>query len=163
MGSNPSQFTGSRLPVENVSWDDVQIFIQKLNVATGKQYRLPTEAEWEYACRAGTTEDRYGSIDSIGWHLGNSGFRTHEVGGKTPNGFGLYDMLGNVWEWCADWFGPYPAESITNPKGPASGKNRVGRGAGFANDGENGFRCALRGNFPSDGSFMTGFRLLLED
>jgi formylglycine-generating enzyme required for sulfatase activity len=118
MGSNPSYFKGARLPVEKLTWPDVQAYIQKLNEMTGKRYRLPTEAEWEYACRAGTTGDRYGDLDSIAWYSGNSGHLTHEVGGKAPNGFGLFDMLGNVYEWCSDCFEPYSPEPVINPKGP---------------------------------------------
>jgi formylglycine-generating enzyme required for sulfatase activity len=118
MGTNPSSFRGDRLPVENLQWDDVQPFIQRLNELTGKRYRLPTEAEWEFACRAGTTGDRYGDLNSIAWYNGNSGGTTHEVGGKLPNFFGLYDMLGNAFEWCSDWFGDYTADPQINPKGP---------------------------------------------
>lgn len=117
MGSNPSYFRGARLPVEKLTWLDVQAYIQKLNQATGKRYRLPTEAEWEYACRAGTTGDRYGEPDSIAWYSRNSDGRTHEVGGKAPNAFGLYDMLGNVYEWCAECYGPYSPEPAINPRG----------------------------------------------
>ena len=117
MGSNPSLFKGARLPVENLTWNDVKIYIQKLNEATGKKYRLPTEAEWEYACRAGTTGDRYGELNSIAWYSSNSDAHTHEVGGKAPNAFGLYDMLGNVYEWCAECYEPYSPEPVTNPKG----------------------------------------------
>ncbi len=134
MGKNPSNFKGEYLPVERVSWDDIQDFIKKLNQRdTGKDYRLPSEAEWEYACRAGTTT-RYHSgngksnLDRVGWYRGNSGSKTHPVGQKVPNGFGLYDMHGNVWEWCQDWFGIYPSSSITDPRGPLTGSYRVARG-----------------------------------
>jgi formylglycine-generating enzyme required for sulfatase activity len=131
MGSKPSSFAGSRLPVERVNWIDVQEFIQKLNQMTGKNYRLPTEAEWEYACRAGSTGDRYGPIDSIAWYHNNSGDKTHEVGLLAPNAFGLYDMLGNVWEWVADWYGPYSPGAEINPKGPSSGTSRLNRGGSW--------------------------------
>jgi formylglycine-generating enzyme required for sulfatase activity len=118
MGTNPSYFKGARLPVDNLTWPDVQVYIGKLNAATGKGYRLPTEAEWEYACRAGTTGDRYGNLEAIAWHLGNSRDTTHEVGGKAPNAFGLFDMLGNVLEWCADCYTRiYQPESVVNPRG----------------------------------------------
>ncbi|MCX6560596.1 MAG: SUMF1/EgtB/PvdO family nonheme iron enzyme [Candidatus Aminicenantes bacterium] len=118
MGTNPSVFRGDRLPVDNLQWDDCQAYIEKLNAATGKRYRLPTEAEWEFACRAGTTGDRYGELNSIAWYNGNSGGTTHDVGGKQPNGYGLYDMLGNAFEWCWDWYGDYTADTQINPKGP---------------------------------------------
>jgi len=117
MGSNPSYFKGARLPVESVTWPAVKAFIERLNELTGKRYRLPSEAEWEYACRAGTAGDRYGDLDAIAWYSGNSGHITHEVGGKAPNAFGLYDMLGNVYEWCAECYAPYSAEPATNPRG----------------------------------------------
>jgi len=117
MGSNPSMFKGSRLPVENVTWQAVQIYIDTLNDMTGKRYRLPTEAEWEYACRAGTTGDRYGDLDAIAWYPANSGGLTHEVGGKAPNAFGLYDMIGNVYEWVRECYGPYSPEPVVDPKG----------------------------------------------
>jgi len=117
MGSNPSMFKGSRLPVENVTWAAVQIYISTLNDATGKRYRLPTEAEWEYACRAGTTGDRYGDLDAIAWYPANCGGTTHEVGGKAPNAFGLHDMLGNVWEWVRECYGPYSPEPVVDPRG----------------------------------------------
>ena len=107
MGSNPSRFAGcGNCPVERVSWDDAQQFIQGLNAREGPAvYRLPTEAEWEYAARAGTTGDRYGNLDAIAWYGQNSGGRTHPVGGKPPNAWGLHDMLGSVWEWVHDWYG----------------------------------------------------------
>jgi formylglycine-generating enzyme required for sulfatase activity len=99
MDGNPSRFKGDRLPVEKVSWDDTQEFLIK-----SKGLRLPTEGEWEYACRGGTTSSRYGELDAIGWYEGSSGSKSHPVGGRRANGFGLHDMLGNVWEWCSDWY-----------------------------------------------------------
>jgi|GEM_PF-1151524 len=135
MGNNPSNIKkGDDYPVEQVSWNDVQAFFQKLNTLDpGKNYRLPTEAEWEYACRAGTTSERYGDLDAIAWHRGNAGERTHPVGGKQPNAWGLYDMLGNVWEWCADWYGEnyYASSPSTDPRGPSSGPRRVLRGGSW--------------------------------
>jgi formylglycine-generating enzyme required for sulfatase activity len=133
MGSNPSHFKdcGGNCPVEEVSWDDAQDFINKLNENNdGFKYRLPTEAEWEYACRAGTTGDYAGNLKKMAWYLINSGFKTHPVGGKQPNGFGLYDMHGNVSEWCQDWYDEdyYASSPATDPQGPSSGHRRVLRG-----------------------------------
>jgi formylglycine-generating enzyme required for sulfatase activity len=104
MGTNPSNFKGDNLPVENVSWNDATEFCRKLSQMTGREYRLPSEAEWEYACRAGTTGDYAGNLDAMAWYFSNSGSQTHPVGQKQPNSFGLYDMHGNVWEQCEDWY-----------------------------------------------------------
>ena len=136
MGSNPSYFEGDDLPVENVSWDDCQEFIRKLNSLTGQNFRLPTEAEWEFACRGGNNSRGYkysGSnyIDNVAWYDGNSGDKTHPVATKSPNELGIYDMSGNVWEWCADWYGDYSSGRQTNPKGPYDGSRRVYRGGGW--------------------------------
>ena len=133
MGSNPSRFKGDYLPVEYVSWDDCQEFIEKLNYLTGQNFRLPTEAEWEFACRGGNNSRGYkysGSnyIDNVAWYDGNSGGKTHPVATKSPNELGIYDMSGNVWEWCADWYGDYSSGAQTNPKGPYDGSVRVIRG-----------------------------------
>ena len=135
MGSNPSSFKGDNLPVENVSWNDVQEFLRKLNAMTGKRYRLPTEAEWEFAARGGNSSRGYkysgsNSIGSVAWYYGNSGNRTHAVGTKSPNELGIYDMSGNVYEWCQDWYSSsyYGSSPRTNPKGPNSGSYRVVRG-----------------------------------
>ena len=137
MGSNPSKFTGSgQLPVEYVSWDDCQTFITKLNELTGMQFRLPTEAEWEFAARGGNSSQHYkysgsNNIDDVAWYSNNSNRNTHEVGTKAPNELGLYDMSGNVREWCQDWYGSYNSSAQTNPTGPTSGSNRVNRGGGW--------------------------------
>lgn len=143
MGKNPSSHKrcGETCPAEEVSWEDAQQFIQKLNQKEGtNKYRLPTEAEWEYACRAGSTTafpnggitklqcDREDNLDSIGWYCGNSNNMIQPVARKKPNAWGLYDMHGNVQEWCQDWFGVYPYDEVTNPKGPPSGSYRVMRG-----------------------------------
>jgi sulfatase modifying factor 1 len=135
MGSNPSLFKGRTLPVEKVSWHDVQGFLSRVNGASPVlSVRLPTEAEWEYGCRAGTPGARYGMLDAVVWYKGNSGGQTHPVGGKTPNAWGLYDMLGNVWEWCSDWFADYPTGRVVDPTGPASGSLRVRRGGSWNGD-----------------------------
>jgi len=135
MGNNPSHLSncGDNCPVEQVSWNDCQEFIRKLNQREGNgTYRLPTEAEWEYACRAGTTGPYYTDLDRAGWYSGNSNNRTHPVAQKTPNAWGLYDMHGNVWEWCQDWRVDYPGGSVTDPKGPSSGNYRVIRGGSWS-------------------------------
>ena len=166
MGSNPSDFQGDNLPVENVSWDDCQEFIVKLNHRDrGTNYRLPTDSEWEYACRAGTTTrfNLGGSdsdLDCAGWYNGNSDSKTHPVGQKQANSWGLYDMHGNVWEWCEDWYDAYPSGSVTNPHGPSSGSNRVNRGGGWRSYAQN-CRSANRGsNDPSYRYYGLGFRLV---
>ena len=145
-GTNPSRFSGcGRCPVEKVSWNDAQEFIRRLNArAGGTRYRLPTEAEWEYAARAGTVGDRYGNVDAIAWHEDNSGERTHPVGQKAPNAWGLHDMLGNVYEWVQDRNGGYPGGLVTDPAGPSSGSFRVYRGGSWI-DGAGYCRASYRG------------------
>jgi formylglycine-generating enzyme required for sulfatase activity len=151
MGSNPSRFKDDQRPVEQVSWNDCQEFITKLNSLTGQQFRLPTEAEWEYAARGGNQSKGYtysgsNNIEDVAWY---SGSMTHWVATKSPNELGIYDMSGNVWEWCQDWFGSYSSSSQTNPTGPSSGYNRVYRGGGW-NDFARSYRVANR-NFASPG------------
>jgi formylglycine-generating enzyme required for sulfatase activity len=134
MGNNPSNFKGADRPVENVSWNDVQDFLQRLNAKNdGYRYRLPTEAEWEYAARAGNTSARYGDLQAVAWYDDNSGNETHPVGQKQPNAWGLYDMLGNVRGWTADWYEEnyYQHSPSTDPQGPSSGQFRVLRGGSF--------------------------------
>ena len=137
MGTNPSKFENcDDCPVESVSWLEVQDFISKLNSLTGKTYRLPTEAEWEYAARGGNQSNDYlysgsNNIDAVGWYYKNSGSRTHPVGKKDPNELGLYDMSGNVWEWCWDWLGDYPENSEKDYAGPSKGSYRVLRGGSW--------------------------------
>ncbi len=136
MGSNPSHFKGcDNCPVELVSWDDVQEFISRLNQQTGQHYRLPTEAEWEYAARGGNNSrgNKYSgsnTINDVAWYGSNSNSKTHEVGTKQANELGIYDMTGNVWEWCSDWYSDSyysKYDNKTNPKGPESGTYRVVR------------------------------------
>jgi formylglycine-generating enzyme required for sulfatase activity len=154
MGSNPSYFSncGDGCPVEQVSWNDVQEFISRLNQREGTdKYRLPTEAEWEYAARAGSQADRYGDIDDIAWYVGNSGNKSHLVGQKRPNALGLYDMLGNVWEWCKDWKGDYSTGSVTDPIGPTLGLRRIYRGGGWGIEASSSMppgTLALAGHIP---------------
>lgn len=155
-GDKPSRIIGEDHPVEQVSWDDCRKFIGKLK---DHSCRLPTEAEWEYACRAGTTGEYAGELDPAGWYFGNSGNTTHPVGRKEANAWGLCDMHGNVWEWCADWYDGYPEGLTVDPTGPASGEFRVFRGGGWyfvAGD----CRSARRGKFIPGGRFFDlGFRL----
>ena len=136
MGSNPSEFKGDNLPVEQVSWNDGQEFISKLNRMTGRKFRLPTEAEWEYAARGGKKSRGYqysgsSNISDVAWYDGNSGSKTHPVGTKQANELGIYDMTGNVWEWCQDRYGSYVSSSQKNPTGTVRGSNRVYRGGGW--------------------------------
>ena len=165
MGGNPSCFKkcGSESPVEWVSWWDTRKFIEKLNEresGSGYGYRLPTEAEWEYAARAGTVGPRYGKLDSIAWYGANSGGRTHPVGQKQANQWGLHDMLGNVWEWTLDWYGRYPSGSVTDPEGPESGSYLVMRGNSW-DDGAGFVRSASRhSQSPDFRYFNTGLRLV---
>ena len=139
MGNNPSYFRGDNFPVEYVSWDDCQKFISKLNSLTGQNFRLPTEAEWEFAARGGNNSNHYqysgsNELGDVAWYAGNRGDKTHVVATKQPNELGLYDMSGNVWEWCSDWYGNYSSSSQTNPTGPNSGSYRVIRGGCWGSD-----------------------------
>ncbi|MGN1235902.1 MAG: formylglycine-generating enzyme family protein [Bacteroidaceae bacterium] len=164
MGNNPSRFKGDNNPVEQVSWNDCQEFISKLNSITGKIFRLPTEAEWEYAARGGKESKGYqysGSnyLDDVAWYTDNSGSKTHIVKTKQPNELGIYDMSGNVWEWCQDWKGSYSTGSQTNPKGPSSGSHRVNRGGSWFN-----FARLCRSAYRDDstpGSRLSGLGLRL--
>ena len=168
MGSNPSKFKGSKLPVEQVSWDYCQAFINKLNEKTGKTFRLPTEAEWEYAARGGKKSKGYtysgsNTLDDVAWYSDNSGKTTHEVGTKQANELGIYDMSGNVWEWCQDWYGEtyYENSPSTDPLGPDSDSYRVLRGGSWWDDARD-CRVANRGrNLPSYRYSLIGFRLAL--
>lgn len=166
MGSNPSSFTGNRRPVERVRWYDCQEFIEKLNVLTGEKFRLPTEAEWEYAARGGNKSKGYAYAGSdnvwdVAWYSSNSDGTTHEVKGKLPNELGLHDMSGNVWEWCSDWYGSYFEESQTDPQGLTSSFVRVYRGGGWNNNADY-CRCAERNNrTPTFSTDNLGLRLAL--
>ncbi|WP_019613902.1 SUMF1/EgtB/PvdO family nonheme iron enzyme [Psychromonas ossibalaenae] len=165
MGSNPSSFTGNSRPVENVSWNDAQNFIRKLNQKSGRKYRLPTEAEWEYAARSGGKKEKYAGSSSAekgAWYSDNSGQKTHFVGQKSANGLGLYDMSGNVWEWCVDGFSEsfYSQSPRNNPQGPAADSDRVSRGGSWISD-QHGVRTARRNiNKRDHQSNSIGFRLV---
>jgi len=174
MGDNPSSHKrcGDRCPVEQVSYEDAQRFIRELNLKEGTdRYRLPTEAEWEYACRAGSTKalpngtitrfqcDLDDNLNAISWYCGNAQDQVHPVTGKNPNAWGLYDMLGNVQEWCRDWFGPYPADEVVDPNGPQKGTYRVMRGGAWFSPARD-VRCASRFGSPPPYRFRhIGFRL----
>ena len=167
MGSNPSYFRGNmQRPVEQVSWDDCQTFIQKLNALTGANFRLPTEAEWEFAARGGRNSRGYqysgsSNLGDVAWYRDNSSDTTHPVKTKSPNELGIYDMSGNVWEWCQDWYGDYSSSSQTNPTGPSTGSDRVFRGGSW-NSLARRCRSALRnGLTPSNGISFLGLRLVL--
>ena len=168
MGSNPSYVKGDNRPVEYVSWHDCQTFINRLNSLTGKRFRLPTEAEWEFAARGGNKSCGYqysGSdeLSDVAWYKHNCGECTHPVKTKLPNELGIYDMTGNVWEWCSDWDGPYSAANQTNPDGPSSGTHRVNRGGGWRTAADRS-RITYRGNdLPETREIGLGLRLALSE
>ena len=168
MGSNPSHFKGEKLPVESVSWFDCQDFAQKLSDMTGRRFRLPTEAEWEYAARGGKKGKRYkysgGNIlNQVGWYNENSGGVSHEVGKKSPNELGIYDMSGNIWEWVQDWKGDYTKNDQINPKGPETGIERVCRGGGWNREIDRA-RVSYRGDDQATLRYCSlGLRIALEE
>ena len=168
MGHNPSYFKkGDTFPVEEVSWDDAKAFIAKLNPMGSAKFRLPTEAEWEYACRSGGKAEKYAGgdeLDRVAWWSGNSGVSTHAVGTKVPNGLGLFDMSGNVWEWVEDVYSPsaYSSHPRENPMNTGRGSHRVLRGGSWHYEAD-GARCSRRGDGPPDfGGSYRGFRLVRE-
>ena len=183
MGKNPSYFKGDNLPVERVSWKDCQKFISKLNKITGKMFRLPTEAEWEYAARGGKKSRGYqysgsSNLSDVAWYEGNSGRKTHAVawyednsgkkthavGSKQSNELGIYDMSGNVWEWCQDWYGNYSRSSQTNPTGATSGSYRVNRGGSWGDLTARGCRSSYRSRDSPGGRYsLLGLRLVLSE
>ena len=189
MQKKPSNFVGDNLPVEQVSWYDAVAFCNALSLKEGmipcytiygsqiscnfasNGYRLPTEAEWEYACKSGKSTDFYNgnllskyndiNLNNIGWYTGNSNNTTHPVGQKQPNSFGLYDMNGNVWEWCWDWYGSYYNTAIPDPIGPSSGSYRIFRGGGWTSDAvycRNSYR--LNNYSPYSTEDFIGFRVV---
>jgi len=167
MGTNPSAFRAADQPVDSVSWNDCQEFIRRLNtLPVGGRYRLPTEAEWEYACRAGTSS-RFNlggadtALDRAGWYSGNSGDTTHPAGWKQPNALGLYDMHGNVWEWCQDWYAAYPWEA-TDPAGPSSGAYRVLRGGSWRDNAGNCRSASRNYDDPAYKKHNFGFRVVCD-
>jgi formylglycine-generating enzyme required for sulfatase activity len=168
MGHNPSQFDGAELPVDRVTWDEADAFCKKLSALTGKAYRLPTEAEWEYACRAGSTTawsfgDAERDLERYAWFDTNGRKQTHAVGARKPNAWGLYDMHGNVWEWCSDWYDAayYASGPATDPRGPATGEMRVMRGGSYGAD---AVSCRSSNRFYATSDqrlFATGVRVVL--
>jgi formylglycine-generating enzyme required for sulfatase activity len=177
IGKNPSYYQGAivgnenaDLPVEQVSWDDAVEFCKKLSelpeeIKAGRVYRLPTEAQWEYACRAGSKtaysfDDEEGLLPEHGWFNRNSSNRTHTVGLLEPNAWGLYDMHGNVWEWCSDWYEEYPKGAVGDPTGPSKGAHRVFRGGSWNSEAANCWSGLRSSSVPSLRSNI-GFRLAL--
>ncbi len=170
VGNNPSHLKGNtNRPVEQVNWNDAMFYCNALTyrerlagrITEHQAYRLPTEAEWEFAARAGTTGPQYGELNSIAWWAGNSGGLPQTVMQKAPNAWGLFDMIGNVWEWCADWYGPYPTESVTDPRGPELGPFRVARGGSWLGETRHS-RSAGRGQVdPYYKDNNLGFRVVL--
>ena len=158
MNTEPSYFKGDQLPVEQVSWYEAVKYCEAIGG------RLPTEAEWEYAARAGSTSARYGDLDAIAWYDKNSGSTTHAVGGKQPNQFGLFDMLGNVWQWTADWYGEkyYTSQASIDPPGPTSGQDRVLRGGSWLYDSQYARASYRVGDEPSSRNDYLGFRCVGE-
>ena len=164
MGNNPSGDIGPKLPVTDVSWNHCQEFIKKLNASTKGGYRLPYEAEWEYACRAGTkTEYSFGDVitsKDANYRDVSKIDKLIEVGSYKSNAFDLYDMHGNVWEWCEDWYEDYPEGAVTDPKGPVTGAFRVLRGGSFNLNGSEGRSSNRNNNSPSSRNYFgSGFRL----
>jgi sulfatase modifying factor 1 len=173
MGKNPAVRKGKKLPVENVRWLDCQEFLQKMGKKDGRAYRLPTEAEWEYACRAGTTtafsfgetiSTQQANYDGVAYGAGKRGTarkKTTPVDTFPPNKWGLRDMHGNVYNWCADWYGPYPTGDVVDPKGPATEGDRVMRGGSFVSNPPN-LRSACRHPYaPIYATYNVGFRVAL--
>ena len=180
MGTNPSYFNGADLPVEMVSWDDAKALCKKLTelersagrLPEGYEYNLPTEAQWEYACRAGTRsalnsgqnltdKEECPEMDEVGWYGGNSDFQTHPAGQKQPNAWGLYDMHGNVCEWCLDWYDDYPADAVTDPTGPDAGSYRILRGGANGDDAQDCRSAARSHTSPGSNFDFCGFRVAL--
>jgi formylglycine-generating enzyme required for sulfatase activity len=177
MGTNPSEFKadGEDAPVECVSWEQAMEFCRRITqqernqqrLPPGYVYTLPTESQWEYACRAGSTTifyngDQESDLAKAAWYKGNAGGTTHPVGQREPNAWGLYDMLGNLWQWCYDWYGPYPAGDVVDPAGPATGTKRTNRGGSWDNFPG---RCCCAARSPDApgmlGNTALGFRLAL--
>lgn len=166
MGNNPSNIQGDNLPVENVTWEDVQTFISILNEKSGLNYRLPTEAEWEFAVKGGNKSEKFtysgnSVLSACGWYYSNSEATTHEVGSKIPNELGIYDMSGNVREWCNDWFGYYSSSMDDNPQGAYDGNMKVNRGGSWTTPAVNCRNTYRHTDYPYEKALDLGFRLVL--
>lgn len=174
MGNNPAHFQGADRPVELVAWAEAMEYCRKLTgrerragrLPAGHEYTLPTEAQWEYVCRAGTTGDHAGVPAALAWHKSNAGDQTHPVGQKQPNAWGLHDMHGNVWEWCLDWYaekgyGMYKGASVTDPTGPAAGTLRVSRGGSWFSTAPFCRSADRNWNSPGRRDYVLGFRVVL--
>jgi formylglycine-generating enzyme required for sulfatase activity len=167
MAENPSEFKGDKLPVETVSWDDCAKFLANLRalepaaMPANYDFSLPTEAQWEYACRAGTTTAYAGEREAMAWSSENSGRTTHAVGTKQANNWGLFDMAGNVWEWCQDWYGAYSPAPVLDPRGAAPSRGRVLRGASWSYNAPHCRSAYRRYGTPSDTNSNFGLRLAL--
>jgi formylglycine-generating enzyme required for sulfatase activity len=167
MGKNPSHFKGPKLPVDTVSWNDCQQFFAKLREKTGRTFSLPTEAQWEYACRAGSKArwrfgDQPDALVDYAWFNKNSGNVTHPVGTKKPNAWGVHDLYGNLGEWCSDWYGnPYPKGDATDPQGPPSGQSKVIRGGAWGDDPINARSAYRNANGPDGKHDGIGFRCVM--
>jgi len=159
MGYNPSKIKGAQHPVESISWEDAQKFIKKLNNG-GAKFRLPYEAEWEYACRAGSSDPYAGNRDEMTWHSGNSNRTTHPVASKAPNAWGLYDMHGHILEMCEDWFTEDISQFSIDPKGPKKGIKRVERGGQYTGRIRHSRSADRQCGFPHQNAFFVGFRLV---
>lgn len=167
MGENPSKVKKGDCPVTNVSWNEVQAFIKRLNEKTSLSFRLPTDAEWVYAARGGEHKENFkyaggDELDEVGWNKNNSSGVVRAVKGKRPNALGLYDMSGNVMEWCQDWYGPYSAEPLTNPQGPANGKYKVGHGGAWKASTMYCQPSVRAADYPWAAYDYLGFRLVLD-
>ena len=169
MGTNPAHLKGEDRPVEHVSWTDAMAFAQALTdrerasgrLPDGYAYTLPTEAQWEYACRAGSTGTYPGELDAMGWYKGNAAYETCRVALKQPNAWGLYDMHGNVWELCFDWYALYPGGNITDPRGAETGSHRVSRGGAFRSEAEHCGSAHRNRERPFNRNAQLGFRIAL--
>ena len=167
MGDNPSKFKGDNRPVEMINWDDCQKFISKLSYMTGRNFRLPTEAEWEFAARGGNKSRGYqysgsDNLEEVAWFGKNSRKKTHPVGTKQANELGIYDMAGNVWELCQDWNGKYPSTPLVDPTGPNSGSYRVCRGGSWYHSYRH-CHSSFRINSGSEKSEKCGLRIVLSE
>lgn len=165
MGDNPSQYTGENMPVDNVTWEAASEFCEKLSALTGKNYVLPTEAQWEFAAKGGNLSEGYkysgsDNVKDVAWYWDNASFKTHSVGGRLPNELGIYDMSGNVYEWCSDWYAEYTSDDAVDPAGPETGEQKCCRGGAWASNAA-GVRNTYRGSYAVDFQYnILGIRVV---